>query len=266
MHRLFLQLCAFLCPLLVAAAPVRAELRDFCALRPGLGTSACTVDAGHMQVEIGLADWTLDRQPDTRTDSVVAGDILMRVGIDRVTEVQVGWTAYGHVRVRDRSGGLVSRSEGTGDVRIGLQRSLSGPGGQIGVQPFVTLPTGGAAIGAGDWGAGVVVPIGFDLGHGLALALTPEVDAAVDSDGSGRHLAYGNVVGVSGAVTKTLNLTVEVAATRDEDPAGHTTTALASTSLAWMRGKNTQIDLGAVAGLNAQSPDVEVYFGIARRF
>ncbi len=213
-----------------------------------------------------MGDWTLDRQPDARTDTIMAGEAVARVGIDAVTEVQVGWTAYGHVRVRDRASGVVTSNSGVGDVTLGIRRSISGANGHVAVQPFVTLPTGGGAIGAGDVGAGILVPITFDLGHGLGLALTPQVDAAVDADGSGRHLAYGNVVGVSATIVNNLTASAELAAMRDNDPSGHLTTALASASLALQRGANAQFDVGAVAGLNSQSPDIELYFGVARRF
>jgi hypothetical protein len=53
---------------------------------------------------------------------------------------------------------------------------------------------------------------------------------------------------------------------RDEDPSGKTTQTFASASLAWLAGPNTQFDIGEVTGLNSNSPAVEVYVGIARRF
>ncbi len=252
--------------LLALAAPAHAELREFCASRPGLGTPACTVDPGHVMVEVGLADWTRDNSADARNDTVLFGDTLVRVGLDDRTEAQVGWTPYGHVRVRDKASGLVTRAGGTGDVSLGLRRSVSGPGGSVAIQPFVTVPVGGSAIGAGDWGAGVIVPIGFDLGHDVQLSLSPEIDAAVNASGSGRHLAYGSVIGLSAPLAKGLSGTIEFQAVRDEDTAGATTQAFASASLAWMVGANTQLDLGGVAGFNRDSPDAEVYVGIARRF
>jgi hypothetical protein len=249
-----------------SAACADPELRDFCADRPGLGTPACTIDPGHAMVEVGLADWTLDRQPDARTDTVVAGGLLIRYGLDATTEVQLGWTPYGHVRVRDRTSGEISKISGTGDILFSIRKSLSGPDGKIAIQPFVTVPVGHSSIGAGDWGAGVILPFGFDLGKNLQIAFTPEVDAAVDEDGSGRHLAFGNVIGLSEPLTKTLNLTEELSVARDNDPSGHSTTSLASLSLAYQPGKTTQFDAGAFAGLNRNSPDVEIYFGVAKRF
>ena len=89
---------------LLIASPAMAEdkLRDLCAERPGLDTPACTVDPGHLQVEVGLGDWTLDKQPGSRTDTITAGDISARYGVGESTELRLGWTAYGHARTRDR--------------------------------------------------------------------------------------------------------------------------------------------------------------------
>jgi hypothetical protein len=71
---------------------------------------------------------------------------------------------------------------------------------------------------------------------------------------------------VTESLTKKINLTEEISAQRDDDPSGHTTMTLASVSLAYQPGKNSQFDVGTVVGLNRNSPDVEVYFGVARRF
>jgi putative ABC transport system permease protein len=63
-----------------------------------------------------------------------------------------------------------------------------------------------------------------------------------------------------------LSLAVDAALFRDRDPAGASSRATASTSLAWMAGRNLQLDVGVVAGLNGATPDREAYFGFARRF
>ena len=60
-------------PLLVLAAlpaAARAGEREFCPDRPGLGTPACTIDAGRAAIEVGLADWTREEEAGTRTDAL----------------------------------------------------------------------------------------------------------------------------------------------------------------------------------------------------
>jgi hypothetical protein len=253
-----------------AATPaIAADAREFCPDRPGLGTPACTMNAGRIAVEIGIVDWTLERDAESRTDTIVGGDTLVRLGIDDATEVQVGWTAFGHVRTRDRATGMVDRASGTGDVTLAVRRNLRNPDGSgvsFAVMPYATLPTGGSTIGAGDWGAGLIVPISFDLGRGLSLGLSPEIDAAVDEDRDGRHLAYGSVIGLGLDFSAAVSATLEFAATRDRDPDGRATQALAGLSMAWTPEEDTQLDVGVNAGLNHATADVQVYAGIARRF
>lgn len=243
------------------------DLRPLCPDRPGLDTPACTVDQGHLLVEMGTIDWSLDKSAGQRIDSFTFGDLLLRYGVTPNTEVQLGWTALGTVRSRDD--GMVTHASGTGDMTVAVRHNLSHPDGSgfaAAVMPYATLPTGGATLGAGDWGGGLIVPLSYSLSDTLGLSLTPEVDAAPDSDRRGRHLAYGSAIGLTTVLTKSLSSALELQAIRDRDPSDYATQALASASLAWQPKSNLQLDIGAVTGLNAASPDIELYLGIARRF
>lgn len=248
------------------SAAAQEQDRDFCADRPGLGTPPCTLSPGAVQAEIGLGDWTWDKQGGDRTDMVLAGDALLRAGLAEHLEAQIGWTAYGHVR--ERAGGSVTTEDGVGDVTLALRRNLRNPdgsGASIAVMPYVTLPVGGQAIGAGDWGAGVLLPSSFDLNDGVSLEATGELDAAVDEDRNGRHLAWGGIVGVQFDVGDAVTASVEASAIRDDDPSGHETELLAGLSLGWQPSKRSQFDVGLNLGLNHDSPDGQVYVGFSRR-
>ncbi len=245
-----------------------AELRDYCPDRPGLDTPACIIDRGHVSIEVGLADWTLDRSPAGRDDQLILGDVLLRYGLTDHSEIQLGWTSFGHDRDRDRSTGVTTRRSRAGDASIALRRNFSNPDGSgfaLAVMPFATLPVGRQPIGAGDWGAGVKVPMSLELNDRFSVALTPEIDAAVDEDGEGRHAAYGSVGGVTAKLSASLSATAEYALTRDQDPAGHQTQQLAGVSLAFQPRDGLQFDVGANAGLH-HAPDIELYVGISRRF
>lgn len=241
--------------------------RDYCPARPGLGTPACTMAPGRVSVETALADWTLDKQGGDRTDTVLIGDSLTRIGLTDTIEAQVGWMPAGYVR--DRSGGVVTRATRSGDMTLGLKANFASPDGSglsIAVQPFVTVPVGRTPVGAGDWSTGVAVPATFDLSQAVNFEFTPEIDAAVDQDGRGRHLAMSGVAGIAVAASDALTITLEDEVVRDDDPAGRTTQDLVSLSLAWMARDDLQLDIGAVAGLDRRSPDAELYFGLSRRF
>jgi hypothetical protein len=145
---------------------------------------------------------------------------------------------------------------------------VSNPDGSdfsMALMPYATLPTGGEAIGSGEGSAGLLVPLSYDLGKGVQLGLTAQVEAAADEDREGRHLAYGGVAGISLPLSDALDATFEVAATRDEAPAGHSTEWLAGISAGWMAKDDLQIDAGANIGLHGAA-DVQLYLGVSRRF
>ena len=252
--------------LLLGARPALAEDREFCAERPGQTTPPCTLAPGRVMIETGLGEWTRESDPDSRTDTLVVGSSMLRAGLTPRLEAQVGWTPFGTQWERDNVSGTTSRQSGIGDVTVGLKYGLAGANGPVALQVFATLPTGGAAIGAGDWGGGIRLPVAIELGGGIQFGLTPEVDAAVNQSGSGRHLAYGGAAGIGVPLTEKIGIGLDVAVFRDDDPDGTATTASGGVSLAWQAGKETQFDIGGTVGLNHASPDGTVYIGIAHRF
>lgn len=258
--------------LLAASAMASAQdLRDLCADRPGKGSPACTVDGGHLQAELGLVDWAHERGPGSIEDDLVLGDIALRYGITGSTELRLGWTAYGHIRVKDRATGLVDRDHGSGDVTIGLRQNLRNPDGSglsIAIEPYATVPTGGHAIGAGTWGAGLLLPVSYQLSDNIQFGFTPEIDAAPDADRHGRHTAYSGTWSVSAPLMKGLTGSVELWAMHDRDPGAHSSQASADLAAAWIPGGKGrfQLDAGTYLGLNRKTPGVEAYIGITEKF
>ncbi len=253
---------------LASTSALAAEARHLCPDRPGLGTPACTVERGSAVFEIGLADWTADRQPGLRSEQFLFGDALLRYGLTDTLEAQLGWTAFGRVRERDTLAGTSERASRFGDISLALRRNLRNPDGNgfsLALMPYVNLPSGRAPVGAEDWSAGISLPIGIELGA-ISLGLTPRIEAAVDGDGDGRHLAYGSVAGLGFDVSDTVSGTFEVSLSRDRDPDDHATEALAGLSFGWQPGEDAQWDAGINAGLNEDSPDLQIYLGYAKRF
>jgi hypothetical protein len=265
-----LSLAAFLyaAPVLAQDAGSSQEQREYCPARPGLGTPPCTIAPGRVSVETGIADWSRDDTADQRDDTILIGDTLVRVGLSDTIEVQLNWTPFGHSRTRDKVTGAVDKANRVGDVLLGFKANLNHPDGSgfsAAVQPFVTLPVGRSPIGAGDWGAGMVVPVSFDLAPAMNLQFSPEIDAATNEDGHGRHLAYGLVIGLGVSVNDAIGVTFEVAGTRDRDPDGHSSEVYGAASASWTPSDNVQLDVGTTLGLNHDATDLELYFGISRQ-
>jgi len=200
---------------------------------------------------------------------VLIGDTLVRVGLTDTIEAQIGWTPYGHVRTRDAATGAIENRGRAGDVTLGVKVNLQNPDGKglsAAVRPFVTVPVGRMPVGFGDWGAGVTAPVSYELNKTFKLQVTPEVEAAVNQDGHGRHFAASGTLGLGVELTKTVTATVEGQVLRDDDPERKTTQTFGALSLAWMASKTMQLDIGGIAGLNHDTPDAEFYVGISRLF
>lgn len=275
------KLCAATCLVLIVAprpsfadegvdtAP--AKLHELCTERPGLTTAACTVDSGHLQVEIGIADWERDKDSDARQDQLKLGDVQLRYGLADRTELQISWLPYVRTATRDHEAGSLARTLGIGDVTVGLKQNLKHPrekanGFAAAILPYASLPTGTNGGGDGDWSAGLVVPVSYKFSDAVALALSPRVAAEVDEDRSGHHLAYGAATGFQYSISEKVRVSPELELMRSRDPADHATLASAALSLAWKVRKVTQLDVQGLLGLNAATPNVRLALGISHKF
>ena len=248
---------------LLAGSASAQTLRDFCAERPGKATPPCILDAGHLQLEVGLAAAVFKRSRGAHDITYTLGASEVRFGVSRRLEVEAGWMPL--IIDHDRAAG---RRTGTGDAMLGLRGALTDPdaeGPAVSLQGFVTAPTATRGLGAGGWTGGVRLPASIPLSKDSALGLTPEVDVVRDAGGGGTHLAWIGVAGVSHAFGPT-TLGAEVWGEIDDDPSGKVREASADFTVAYAVGDSAQLDAGVNLGLNRATPDVEIYAGIARRF
>ena len=214
-------------------------------------------------------DWLRDDDPaGERRDTLLFGDLLLRTGLDARTEAQLSWTPVARLRTRAVADGPVDVVTGSGDVRLGLRRSLRRPDGEgvsIAVEGFVTVPTGARDIGRGDWSAGAIVPASLSVGD-WSLAFTGEVDADADEVRTGHHPAAAATFGIGHDLAAGLSATVELAVRRDQDPDTAHTEWMTAASFAWQVHETAQVDLLFAAGLNRAAPDVRIAVGGARLF
>ena len=248
---------------LLAGPACAQDLRDFCAQRPGKATPPCILDAGRLQIEVGLADAVFQRGGGAHEDTYALGATELRLGVSRRVELEAAWTP---VVVDDTRGG--GRRSGSGDASLAVLAALTDPdkmGLAVSAQAFVTLPTATHGLGAGGWTGGVRLPVSIPLDASTAVGLTPEVDVLRDAAGGGTHLAWVGVGSLSrsfGAATLGAELWGEV----EDEPAGTIRRASADLTAAVVVGKALQLDAGANFGLNRSTPDLDVYVGVSRRF
>jgi hypothetical protein len=74
------------------------------------------------------------------------------------------------------------------------------------------------------------------------------------------------VVSLGLAATSKLNLSAELWRQWDWDPSGTIRQASADGAVAYLVSSEVQVDAGANLGLNRDTPDVELYAGVSKRF
>ena len=254
--------------LLLLAAPAGAEdLRPLCPDRPGKGTSPCTLDTGHAQVEIDAFDASFQRLDGVTTDTYLAGAPTMKYGLADTLDIEAAMALYEHVRTHDAlSDASVS---GVGDLYLRAKWNFldagDGPFTAV-LAPFVKLPTASRNLGNGKIESGLVLPMGYDLGGGWALGSTPEADLLHDGVGTGYHLDLIDVVGIGRSFDDGVTLGTELWTSQNTDPMGATSAYSFDISAAWQPNSELQVDGGVNFGLNRNTPGVQIYTGISRRF
>jgi hypothetical protein len=255
------------------ASMARADdaLRDLCPDRPGRGTSACTLDAGYVQLESDVFNATFARQDGVTTDTWLITNPNLKYGVTDDFDIEANIVPYEIVRTHDAKSGVTTTDEGIGDLFLHVKWAVVGNGGSdfaLVLEPFLKLPTAPASIGNGAVEGGFVVPLAWALPDGWSLGSTPEVDILKNAGDSGRHVAFTDVVGLSRGVGGGVTLGVEAWESTDFDPAGSTQQFSFDADAAWIPDgmPNLQLDAGVNIGLNRNTPGVQIYTGVSKRF
>ena len=248
-----------------AAPAVWAEeaAKPVCADRPNKAASACTVDPGRWQVEVDVADWTQAKSGGTTTDLGLFGATNVKYGVNSRLDLELNIVPYETLRASGSP-----QASGFGDVTARAKWAAIPGDTAVSLLPFLKLPTASQPLGNRAVEGGLVVPVGFTLPEGLSVTFNPEIDAFHDGPGQGTHAAYA----LSGVLSRNLSPefigAVELWAARNDDPAGRLSQASFDLGLAWipMKNQNLQLDAGANFGLTRDTPGVNLYVGVSRRF
>jgi hypothetical protein len=238
--------------LVLSSSAYGADEQPICADRPGKATPTCTVPKGMVQVETGLVDWT--------SDELDIGQTAVKAGITDRLHLELDLPAY--VDVRHGSSGL-------GDSAVALKYRLTKDSApvKVALRPFVKLPTARHALENGKVEGGVAFLADSTFpGSSVGWDIAPEVDLVADADGSGYHLATTAAASAGVPLTSRLTLSGELWGAWDFGPAGTIRQYSIDGAVAYLLGRDVQLDAGANFGLNPNTPGVELYTGIAFRF
>ncbi len=249
----------FLLPLALVwgtASSIAAELRPLSTDRPDTTESPYSVDAGHWQMEMGIAAWTRDGG---KISEFTLGELNLKYGLNASSDVQFVLPFF--TRVTDVA-------EGFGDIEIRVKYNLwgndEGPD-SLAIMPFLKLPTAHGDLGNGDFEGGLIIPYGFDGPAGWSFGVMGEVDLASDEDGSGYH-AIGLV-----SATASHDLTERVGAFWEivgvfTPESGSEHEAYFNTGVTWAWADHVQLDGGVRIGLTDNSADFSPFVGLSTKF
>ncbi len=248
-----------------------AQLRSLCTDRPTKSTGACTVDAGHWQIESDVVNVTIDHTGGFDTTTVLATNPTLKLGLTNTIDAELNIVPYETITAKDRATGITTRASGVGDLYGRLKINLMGDDGgdlAIALVPYVKAPTAPANVGNRAVEAGVIAPIVVNLPASWQLTVDPELDLLKNGGDNGRHLNASGLLSFSHPASKTVTVSIELWSDVNYDPQKTVTQVSADLGLAWIPASlpNMQFDGGVNFGLNNVTPAAQVYVGISRRF
>ena len=237
------------------AIGIADELRPLSTDRPDTTESAYTVDAGHFQFEMELANAT--RDGGDREFSI--GELNAKIGIGTSTDLQVVTPFYQHIR----DGG-----EGFGDVEIRVKHNLwgndSGPTA-LALMPFIKIPTAHGDLGNGEFEGGVILPYSFEGPAGWSCAVMGECDLEADDGGDDYHFVGVTSATTSHDLTETTGIFLELVSvlSSEEDAAWE---AYFNTGMTWAVTPSWQLDGGVRLGLTDAATGFTPFLGVSTKF
>lgn len=239
------------CGFSLASFASAADLRPLSTDRPDTTESPFTVDAGHFQFEMEIAN--------ASRDEFSLAELNSKIGLNASTDLQIVTPFYS--RVRD--GG-----EGFGDVEIRLKHNLWGNDAgstALAIMPFVKTPTANGDLGNDEFEGGLIVPFGFAGPADWACAVMAEVDLAADEDGSGHHLAGLASATASHSVTEDTAIFLELVSVMSAE-SSEDYEAYFNTGMTWAVSATCQLDGGARIGLTDAATDFTPFLGFSTKF
>ncbi len=247
--------------------------RDFNPDRPSQFTGPITVDAGHFQLEMDLANYTYDRHNPDRApvdvDQWNAAPFDLRIGLTNHTELDLLYDGYLNVRTRDRMMRTVTTQSGFGDLTLLFKYNLFGNDGgtfSFGILPYLKIPTNTDHLGNKRVEGGVELPLSINLPANFQVGIQAEFDA-VRNDADTRYEAAFTDIFYLGYTFLDKKFTVygewynRVNQGPDSEVVGEV-----DTGLLYYIGKNAEVDFGCNFGVTRAAPDFEPFAGFTVRF
>lgn len=249
----------------------RELMRELSTDRPDQTESPYTVDAGHFQIEMDVANGTIDRDQsnggDVRSQAWSFGGLNLKAGLLNNVDIQFVLDGYVDARSKDYVANASVRDSGFGEVQTRLKINLWGNDDgktAFAIMPFLKWPLPQTALRNAKTEGGVILPLGVELPAGWGMGLMAEVDFVRDGSNA-FDTEYLNTVTFSHDIVGNLGGYVEFAAlfTPESDAQWQ---GQIDVGLTYGLNENTQLDIGCNFGVTSVAPDYNPFVGLTLRF
>jgi Putative MetA-pathway of phenol degradation len=247
-----------------------SEMRRFAPDRPTKGYSVRTIDAGHFELEMDFANYSVTKYLGVTTRSIQALDPTFKFGLTNWMDFEIQFNGLQFERSFDSGSGTGTHGGGFGDVilrtKVNLFGNDSGSAG-LALIPYVKLPSSAPTISNGAVEGGLIAPLALRLPQDYLVTLMTEVDALKDPNDSGRYVNFVNLVGVSHPLPgiEGANAMVELFASTGTTPATPPVYTF-DIGTNFRLDEHVIFDVGLNLGLNDAAPKAQIYAGISVRF
>jgi hypothetical protein len=249
----------------------RDLMRPLSTDRPDQTESPYTVDAGHFQIEMDLANGMIDRDKsnggDVRSQIWSFGGVNLKAGLRNNVDIQFVFDGYVDSRVKDRVANVTADDSGFGDLQTRLKINVWGNDGgttAFAIMPFIKWPLSESDVRNGKTEGGIILPLAVELPAGWGMGLMAEVDFVRDA-GGGYDTEYFNTITFGRDIAGNWGGYVEFAAlfTPESDAQWQGQLGVGFT---YGLDEDTQFDFGCNFGVTEIAPDFNPFVGVTRRF
>ena len=248
----------------------RELMREMSTDRPDTTESPYTVDAGHVQIEMSVVDFTRDDDDDSgvRTDQFVFAPMNLKMGLLHNVDVQFVLDPFVRIET-DADGGDGSDASGFGSAQLRVKFNVWGNDGgdtALAIMPFVQFPTASNDVGGNDHvEGGLIVPLAVALPGEWSLGLMAEVDVVRDDANEGYGIEFLHTAALGHPIVGDLLGYVEYIGVAPHQT-GATYTATVGGGLTYAVSDDVQLDVGLNVGISEGADDFTVFTGLSWRF
>jgi hypothetical protein len=249
-----------------------ADMRDFSPDRPDKTDGPRTIDAGHLQLEMDLANYTDTRNTiqgnDARFQQYQIAPTELRLGVTNNSEADLVMETYNIQEIHDYTADTKRYLEGYGDTDLKYKLNLSGndtDGFAMGLISYIKIPTNHDNLGNDSVEGGQSFTVDYPWGK-FDIGAETGIDAARNVENNNFHAEFINSITIHrDIITDILNAYVEfysdVPSNNDFPWVGTVDTGLILSIT-----KNTEWDCGINIGVTRGAPQWNPFTGFSVRF